>query len=111
MPGPRVPGARLLREWGKRMSDACCAHEEPKEQLTESETSTRWWRDRGVMIPVASGVAFIAGLVTQWSGAEIPALVLFWAGLLLGAWTFVPGAIRRLAQGKLGIALLMTMSA
>lgn len=93
------------------MSDACCAHEEPKEQLTESEASTRWWRDRGVMIPVASGVAFIAGLVTQWSGAEIPALVLFWAGLLLGAWTFVPGAIRRLAQGKLGIALLMTMSA
>lgn len=63
------------------------------------------------MIPVASGVAFIAGLVAQWSGAEVPALVLFWAGLLLGAWTFVPGAIRRLAKGKLGIALLMTMSA
>jgi len=93
------------------MSDACCSHDEPKEQLTESEDSTRWWRDRGVMIPVASGVAFIAGLVTQWSGAEVPALVLFWAGLLLGAWTFVPGAIRRLAKGKLGIALLMAMSA
>ncbi len=63
------------------------------------------------MIPVASGVAFIAGLIIQWSGAEVPALVLFWAGLLLGASTFVPGAIRALAKGKLGIALLMTMSA
>ncbi len=63
------------------------------------------------MIPVASGVAFIAGLITQWAGAEMPALVLFWAGLLLGASTFVPGAIRALGKGKLGIALLMTMSA
>ncbi|WP_190264702.1 heavy metal translocating P-type ATPase [Glutamicibacter nicotianae] len=93
------------------MSDACCAHDEPKEQHTESEADTGWWRDRGIMIPVASGVAFIAGLVTQWSGAEVPALVLFWAGLLLGAWMFVPGALRKLAKGKLGIALLMTMSA
>src|SRR5690625_5737816 len=63
------------------------------------------------MLPVASGVAFVAGLVTQWSGAEVPALVLFWAGLLLGAWTFVPEAVRKLAEGKLGAALLMTMSA
>ncbi len=106
-----MPGVRLLHQRDKRMSDACCAHDEPQEQLTESEGRTRWWRDRGAMIPVASGVAFIAGLVAQWSGAEVPALVLFWAGLLLGAWTFVPGAIRRLAKGKLGIALLMTMSA
>ena len=93
------------------MSDACCAHDEPQEQHIESEATAPWWRDRGVMIPVASGVAFVAGLVTQWSGAEVPATVLFWAGLLLGAWTFAPGAIRRLAKGKLGIALLMTMSA
>lgn len=93
------------------MSDACCAHDEPQEQHTETGANTPWWRDRGVMIPVASGVAFVAGLVTQWSGAEVPALVLFWAGLLLGAWTFVPGAVRKLAKGKLGVALLMTMSA
>lgn len=111
MLGPGVPGARLLRERDKRMSDACCAHDEPQEQLPESEASAPWWRDRGVMIPVASGVAFIAGLVTQWSGAEAPALVLFWAGLLFGASTFVPGAIRKLIKGNLGIALLMTMSA
>lgn len=93
------------------MSDACCAHDEPQEQHTESEANTPWWRYRGILIPVASGVAFIAGLVTHWSGAAVPALVFFWAGLLLGASTFVPGAVRTLAKGKLGIALLMTMSA
>lgn len=63
------------------------------------------------MVPVFSGVAFLAGLVCEWSGAEIPALVLFWIGLLLGASTFTPGAIRKLFNGKLGIGLLMTISA
>ncbi|HUH53994.1 MAG TPA: cation-translocating P-type ATPase [Microbacteriaceae bacterium] len=78
----------------------CCDHEEPAN-----------WRDLGVIVPVASGVAFIAGLTSHWFGAELLALVLFWLGLALGASTFVPGAIRSLARGKLGVALLMTMSA
>src|SRR3546814_8813745 len=63
------------------------------------------------MVPVFSGVAFLAGLILEWSGLEIPALVLFWIGLLLGASTFTPGAIRKLFKGKLGIGLLMTIIA
>ena len=63
------------------------------------------------MVPVFSGIAFLAGLVCEWSGAGIPALVLFWIGLLLGASTFTPGAIRKLFKRKLGISLLMTISA
>ncbi|MHB1063312.1 MAG: heavy metal translocating P-type ATPase [Georgenia sp.] len=70
-----------------------------------------WWRDREVLVPVFSGIAFLAGLIWAWSGAEIPALVLFWVGLLLGATTFTPGAIRKLFEGRLGISLLMTISA
>src|SRR5690606_23221010 len=63
-------------------------------------------------IPVFSGVAFLAGLICEWSGAEIVALTLFWIGLLLGAFTFVPSALRKLfTKGKLGIGLLMTISA
>ena len=46
------------------------------------------------MVPVFSGVAFLTGLVLEWAGLEVPALVLFWIGLLLGASTFTPGAIR-----------------
>src|SRR5690625_4514581 len=42
----------------------------------------------------------------------MPALVVFWVGLLLGASTFVPGAVRGLVvRRKVGIALLMTISA
>ena len=64
------------------------------------------------LVPILSGVAFGTGLALEWSGLHIAALVAFWAGLLLGAYTFVPGAIRNLVvKRKLGIALLMTISA
>ena len=95
------------------MSAACgCEHESAAPAGEEHEEAERpWWRDRGIMVPVLSGVAFLVGLILEWSGLEIPALVLFWAGLLLGASTFTPGAIRKLFKGKLGIGLLMTISA
>ncbi|KXC07065.1 heavy metal translocating P-type ATPase [Microbacterium hominis] len=71
-----------------------------------------WYRSPSVLIPIASGVAFAAGLICEWTGAETAGLVLFWIGLLLGAYTFVPGALRKLfTKGKLGIGLLMTISA
>ena len=96
------------------MSAACgCEHDELETTISEEaeEAEHPWWRDRGIMVPVFSGIAFLTGLVLEWSGMEIPALVLFWIGLLLGASTFTPGAIRKLFKGKLGIGLLMTISA
>ncbi|GEK86651.1 MULTISPECIES: heavy metal translocating P-type ATPase [Microbacterium] len=94
------------------MSAACGCEHEPAVAADEPEEVERpWWKDRGIMVPVFSGVAFLTGLVFEWSVLEIPALMLFWAGLLLGASTFTPGAIRKLFKGKLGIGLLMTISA
>lgn len=95
------------------MSAACGCDEPTTTSVGEAEEIARpWWKDRGILVPVFSGVAFLAGLITEWSGADTPALVLFWIGLLLGAYTFVPGAIRNLfTKGKLGIGLLMTISA
>ncbi|MBU6512729.1 MAG: cadmium-translocating P-type ATPase [Betaproteobacteria bacterium] len=77
----------------------------------EDDHDGPWWRDREILLPVFSGVAFVAGLICEWSGVKTPALVLFWIGLLLGASTFTPGAVRKLFKGKLGISLLMTISA
>lgn len=96
------------------MSAACACEHEPASTAGEEidEAGRPWWGDRGIMVPVFSGVAFLAGLIFDWSGLEISALVLFWVGLLLGASTFVPGAIRNLVtKRKLGIGLLMTISA
>lgn len=39
------------------------------------------------------------------------ALVFQWLALLAGACTFVPGALRRLMRGRLGVGLLMTIAA
>ena len=65
-----------------------------------------------MLLPIFPGVALCIGLALDWSGLETPATVLFWVGLLLGAYTFAPGAIRNLVtKRKLGIGLLMTISA
>lgn len=80
--------------------------------LDDDDEDGPWWKDREVLIPVASGAALLGGWIGEWSGASTLALVLFWAGLLLGGSTFAPGAVRKLiTSGKLGIGLLMTISA
>ncbi|MGW9552458.1 P-type ATPase, partial [Citricoccus zhacaiensis] len=96
------------------MSAACgCEAPSPTSGAPEEHEGHRpWWRDAAILLPVLSGVAFLTGLVLEWSGAGVAATVVFWVGLLLGAWTFVPGALRGLfTRGRLGIGLLMTISA
>ena len=92
------------------MSSACgCEHETGTEI---DELDRPWWKDPELLLPVFSGVALITGLALDWSDLETPATVLYWVGLLLGAYTFAPGAIRNLVtKRKLGIGLLMTISA
>ncbi|GAA2887459.1 heavy metal translocating P-type ATPase [Microbacterium esteraromaticum] len=70
-----------------------------------------WWRDVALLPSALSGVFLLAGFAFEWTGLEIPALVLPWAALLAGAYTFVPGAIRRVIRGRLGVGLLMTIAA
>jgi cation-transporting ATPase G len=89
---------------------ACGCAEAPP--VPDDHAERPWWRDHHVMIPVFSGVALLAGLAVEWLGNSLAAQVLFWTGLLLGASTFVPGALRNLfTKGRLGIGLLMTISA
>src|SRR5690606_17563031 len=97
---------------------ACgCEHDVPSAVEELEDVERPWWRDPAILVPIASGIFFVSGLLTGWMtgdsvAAEITVLVLFWSGLLLGAWTFVPGAVRGLfTRGKVGIALLMTISA
>ncbi|RWZ79892.1 heavy metal translocating P-type ATPase [Glutamicibacter sp. HZAU] len=96
------------------MSSACgCESPETTDEIKED---LPWYRDWHVLIPITSGISFLAGLILEWTTssdtAEVVALVFFWIGLLLGAYTFVPGALRNLfSKRKIGIGLLMTISA
>ena len=92
------------------MSSACGCEHEPATEIDELDRP--WWKDPELLLPIFSGVALITGLALDWSDLETPATVLYWVGLLLGAYTFAPGAIRNLVtKRKLGIGLLMTISA
>ena len=59
------------------MSAACgCEHESATPTGEEVEGAERpWWKDRGVLVPIFSGVAFLSGLISERSGAETVALV------------------------------------
>ncbi|MFC3849966.1 heavy metal translocating P-type ATPase [Corynebacterium hansenii] len=99
------------------MTSACgCSHDAP-EPLDFSEPEappTPWWRDREVLVPVFSGVALVAAFAIGHADptAGIAPLALYWAALLLGASTFVPGALTGLVRHRrAGIGLLMTISA
>ena len=92
------------------MSSACGCEHRPTTEIEELERP--WWKDPELLLSIFSGVALCIGLVLDWSEMEMPATVLFWVGLLLGAYTFAPEAIRNLVtKRKLGIGLLMTISA
>lgn len=70
-----------------------------------------WWRDAALLPSAVAGVLLLVGYVFEWSGGELPALILLGLSLLAGASTFVPGAVRRLIRGRLGVGLLMTIAA
>jgi len=71
-----------------------------------------WWQDRGLALPAASGILLAASVIVVWSGgANWLITALQGLSLLAGAITFVPGAVRRLLRGSLGVGLLMTIAA
>lgn len=99
------------------VEDACCGSSgltDPPEAL-ELEQLSPWWHDRALLLPITSGVLWVLGLLTGWAGLNTAGLAAHVLALLAGAWTFVPGTLRRLVQGRgrgrLGVGLLMTIAA
>ncbi|MGO0577695.1 heavy metal translocating P-type ATPase [Ornithinimicrobium panacihumi] len=92
--------------------DACgCEITRPSHTGEVEEPVTRLWQVREVQLGLLSGALLGVGLLAGLAGWEIAELVLAAAALLVGGSTFVPGALRRLARGKLGVGLLMTIGA
>src|SRR5690606_30510016 len=93
------PGAEGGRG-GTPMSDACgCGGElRPTGQDgAEEREPERLWQVRELRFAAAAGVCLLAGALTAWAGTPPPVpLTLNALALALGAWTFVPGTLRRL---------------
>ncbi|MFW6641893.1 heavy metal translocating P-type ATPase [Nocardiopsis algeriensis] len=95
------------------MSDACCGGEElhPGAEGKEHGPETLWQVSEIRFAAVAAAL-LLAGYGAGW--VEAPALVglvLKAAALAVAAWTFVPGTVRRLARGRIGVGTLMTIAA
>lgn len=97
------------------MSRECCGPEEvshePAAPTTHAEEMAPLWRDRSLALPALAGLLLIAGYLAGWADSDTTELVLHAGGLAAGASTFVPGALRNLLKGFLGVGLLMTIAA
>jgi cation-transporting P-type ATPase G len=97
---------------GKRSEDEHQHHEDDDEHdHVGSDQLVPWWRDRHLLLPIASGVLLAIGYALQWSGVGLLATIILGLCLIAGALTFVPNALRRLLRRKLGVGLLMTIAA
>ncbi|MBC9002307.1 heavy metal translocating P-type ATPase [Micromonospora aurantiaca (nom. illeg.)] len=95
------------------MSDACgCGDDKPTTDEAEEREPERLWEVSELRAAAVAGVLLLAGLIAGWSGAPRPLEITLQAlALAVGAWTFVPSTLRRLARGKIGVGTLMTIAA
>ncbi|MFF2617217.1 heavy metal translocating P-type ATPase [Kitasatospora sp. NPDC058046] len=101
------------------MSDACgCGDDRKTVEGGEEREPEKLWEVGGLRAAAVAGVLLLAGLIAGWSGASDTAVTAVTAvtalnalALVVGAWTFVPATLRRLAKGKVGVGTLMTIAA
>jgi len=94
------------------VSDACGC-DEPRSEGEETEHEAERLVDVSELRAAAvAGLLLLGGYATGWAGGpDLLGQVLLWAALLVGAWTFVPSTLRRLAKRKIGVGTLMTIAA
>ncbi|MFI2577431.1 heavy metal translocating P-type ATPase [Streptomyces rochei] len=96
------------------MSDACgCGDDEPRVEGAEEEREPeRLWQVSELRAAAVAGVFLLAGFIAGLVDAPRPVGIgLNTVALLVGAWTFVPNTLKRLAKGKIGVGTLMTIAA
>ncbi|WP_424532001.1 heavy metal translocating P-type ATPase [Sphaerisporangium viridialbum] len=97
------------------MSDACGCSADPQpagQDEAEEREPEQLWQVRELQFAGAAGVFLLAGWLAGLAGASAPITIgLNGLALAIGGWTFVPGTLRRLAKGKIGVGTLMTIAA
>ncbi len=105
-------GISVERELGEESVSACgCDGPIATADGDDDDAVEHLWQVRDIQFGLVSGVLLLAGFLSglaRWEAAE---LGLSAAALLVGGSTFVPGALRKLVKGKVGVGLLMTIGA
>ncbi|KKB99827.1 metal ABC transporter ATPase [Mycolicibacter arupensis] len=88
------------------VSDGCCDHDD------NGPEPERLWHVVKLRRATLSGALLAASTITAWVTPFGPvALGLKVLALAVGASTFVPSSLKRLAQGRIGVGTLMTIAA
>src|SRR3954447_26719724 len=90
--------------------DACCGSPAPVDACCGGSSGgdgEARWRTPAVL----AAVAWLAGIVVDLAGgADVAATTLFVVAIVAGGGVVVPGALRGVVRGRLGVALLMTVA-
>ena len=90
------------------MGDACCGSVTPTSGGADvaDERDGRWRTGAAAV----AAVAWLVGIVFELTNAEAAASAAFVVAIVAGGATFVPGAVRGLTSGRLGVGLLMSIA-
>lgn len=91
------------------MGDACCGSATPSPSGGADVADEREGRWRLAAAAVAA-VAWLFGIVFELTDVEAAATAAFVVAIVAGGSTFVPGAVRGLGRGRLGVGLLMSIA-
>ncbi|SMD17936.1 heavy metal translocating P-type ATPase [Lentzea albidocapillata] len=94
------------------MADECCGPQEPRPTTTQTDQGpSSWWRVRELQLAAVAAVLLAVGWWIGSTGAELVGTGLMLASAVVGAASFVPGAVRGLLRRRVGVATLMTIAA
>ncbi|WP_099023228.1 heavy metal translocating P-type ATPase [Mycolicibacterium palauense] len=88
------------------MSDDCCGTGRDVEAGPE-----KLWQVRQLQLAALAAALLLTGWAVGHAGLPAVALAAELAAVLAGAATFVPGTLRNLAHGRIGVGTLMTIAA
>ncbi|MBW0102647.1 cation-translocating P-type ATPase [Pseudonocardia sp. KRD291] len=97
------------------MAEACCGAEPAADGgagVADDHGDGRLWQVRELQMAAVAAVALAAGWLLDRAGVAAPVVVgVELLAAVVGASTFVPGAVRGLRHGRVGVGTLMTIAA
>jgi len=89
------------------VADACCG---PTPGVDHDDAEGGWAERWRTPAAVVAAIAWAVGMVGEWTDTATLPEVAFGVAIVVGGATFVPEALMRLRDGRLGIGLLMTIA-
>lgn len=93
------------------MSDACCGPAVDKVNSEPDSGPEKLWHVRELQLAAVAAALLVAGWVLSRLGYQTVSVGIELAAVAAGAATFVPGAVRNLRHGRVGVGTLMTIAA